>query len=138
MLEAVKVALDPTPSQARAFNSHAGASRFAYNAALHQVKESLEARQEDDTVDVPWSYYSLRRWWNSAKDALAPWWAENSKEAYNSGLESLAAGLKNFSSSRKGKRKGQRVNFLVSRPANVRGNLFSTRPGPLVSLTRAV
>lgn len=61
MLEAVKVALDPTSSQVRAFNSHAGASRFAYNAALHQVKESLEARQEDDTVDVPWSYYSLRR-----------------------------------------------------------------------------
>ena len=111
MLEAVKVALDPTPSQIRAFNSHAGASRFAYNAALHQVKVLLEARSSDATVDVPWSYYSLRRWWNSAKDALAPWWAENSKEAYNSGLEALAAGLKNFSSSRKGKRKGQRVNF---------------------------
>ena len=111
MLEAVKVALDPTPSQIRAFNSHAGASRFAYNAALHQVKVLLEARPSDATVDVPWSYYSLRRWWNSAKDALAPWWAENSKEAYNSGLEALAAGLKNFSSSKKGKRKGQRVNF---------------------------
>lgn len=111
MLEAVKVALDPTPSQIRAFNSHAGAARFAYNAALHEVKDLLEARQSDDSVEVPWNLYSLRRWWNSSKDELAPWWAENSKEAYNSGLSALAAGLKNFSSSRKGKRKGPWVNF---------------------------
>ncbi|WP_226833810.1 hypothetical protein [Bifidobacterium longum] len=55
--------------------------------------------------DAPeWSYYALRKWWNQAKDALAvdeatgePWWPENSKEAYNSGLESLADALKNFS-----------------------------------------
>lgn len=111
MLEAVKVALDPTPSQIRAFNSHAGASRFAYNSALHEVKELLEARQDDDSVEIPWNLYALRRWWNSSKDELAPWWAENSKEAYNSGLAALAAGLKNFSSSRKGQRKGQRLNF---------------------------
>ena len=102
------------------------------------MKESLEARQEDDTVDVPWSYYSLRRWWNSAKDALAPWWAENSKEAYNSGLESLAAGLKNFSSSRKASVRARGLTSLGSSLVNVRGNLFSTRPGPSVLPTLMV
>jgi putative transposase len=32
-----------------------------------------------------WSAYSLRQLWNQAKDTVAPWWAENSKEAYSSG-----------------------------------------------------
>ena len=65
-----------------------------------------------------WSYYALRRWWNRAKDTLAvdedtgePWWPQNSKEAYNSGLESLADALKNFSKSRNGQRKGRKMGF---------------------------
>ena len=59
----------------------------------------------------------LRRWWNANKDTLAvnadgtPWWRENSKEAYSSGLESLAKGLSNWSKSRKGERKGHKVGF---------------------------
>lgn len=46
------------------------------------------------------------------KDTIAvgedgkPWWAENSKEAYSSGIEALAKGLSNWSESRKGDRKG--------------------------------
>lgn len=103
MLEAVKVTLDPTPRQERLLESHAGAARFAYNKGLAHVRDVLERG------DAPeWSYYALRKWWNQAKDALAvdeatgePWWPENSKEAYNSGLESLADALKNFSESRK-------------------------------------
>ena len=43
MHEAVKVALDPTPAQERRLLSHAGAARFAYNAALAHVKEAIEA-----------------------------------------------------------------------------------------------
>ena len=101
MLEAVKVTLDPTPRQERLLESHAGAARFAYNKGLAHVRDVLERG------DAPeWSYYALRKWWNQAKDALAvdeatgePWWPENSKEAYNSGLESLADALKNFSDS---------------------------------------
>lgn len=113
MLEAVKVTLDPTPRQERLLESHAGAARFAYNKGLAHVRDVLERG------DAPeWSYYALRKWWNQAKDALAvdeatgePWWPENSKEAYNSGLESLADALKNFSESRKGRRKGRRMGF---------------------------
>ena len=112
MLEAVKVALDPTPAQERLMLSHAGAARFAYNAALAHVKAALDAGEKPD-----WSYYSLRRWWNANKDTLAvdadgvPWWRENSRDAANTGLEALADGLLNWSKSRKGKRKGPRVGF---------------------------
>lgn len=111
-LEAVKVALDPSPTQERLLLSHAGASRFAYNAGLAHIKEALDAGAKPE-----WSLYGLRRWWNSNKDALTVgedgviWWTENSKEAYSSGLEALAKGLSNWSKSRKGVRKGRRVGF---------------------------
>ena len=112
MLEAVKVALDPSPVQERLLLSHAGAARFAFNAGLAHVKEALEAGEKPE-----WSYYSLVRWWNASKDTLAigddgvPWWRENSKEAANSGLRSLASALSNWSKSRKGLRKGRCVGF---------------------------
>lgn len=91
MLEAVKVALDPTPVQERLILSHAGAARFAYNAGLAHVKETIETGGK-----LEWTLYALRRWWNANKGTLAvdadgtPWWRENSKEAYNSGLEALS------------------------------------------------
>ena len=53
MLEAVKVALDPTPRQERLLESHAGAARFAYNNGLAHVKDVLE---RGDTPE--WSYYA--------------------------------------------------------------------------------
>ena len=112
VLEAVKVALDPTPTQERLLLSHAGAARFAFNAGLAHVKEAMDASEKPE-----WSYYSLVRWWNANKDMLAigddgvPWWRENSKEAANSGLRSLAAALSNWSKSRRGARKGRRVGF---------------------------
>lgn len=112
MLEAVKVALDPSPAQERLLLSHAGASRFAFNLGLAHVKEALDAGEKPE-----WSFYSLRKWWNANKDALAVsddgviWWAENSKEAYSSGLEALANALSNWVKSRKGARKGRRVGF---------------------------
>lgn len=112
VLEAVKVALDPTPAQERFLLSHAGASRFAFNAGLAHVKAGIDAGEKPE-----WSFYSLRKWWNANKDALAVsddgviWWGENSKEAYSSGLESLANALSNWVKSRKGERKGRRVGF---------------------------
>lgn len=130
MLEAVKVALDPTPRQERLLESHAGAARFAYNKGLAHVKDMLERGDKPE-----WSYYALRRWWNQAKDALAvnpvtgePWWRENSKEAYNSGLESLADALKNFSKSRKGRRKGCRMGFprFKSKDSGMRRFAYTT------------
>lgn len=45
------------------------------------------------------------------KDEAAPWWAENSKESYNSGLDALARGLDAWDKSGKGKRAGATVGF---------------------------
>lgn len=112
VFEAVKVALDPSPAQERLLLSHAGAARFAFNAGLAHVKSGIDAGAKPE-----WSYYALVRWWNASKDALAVgedgviWWGENSKEAYSSGLESLANALSNWVKSRKGERKGRRVGF---------------------------
>ena len=112
VFEAVKVALDPTPAQERLLLSHAGAARFAFNAGLAHVKAGIDTGAKPE-----WSYYALVRWWNANKDVLAvdadgtPWWAENSKEAANTGLRSLAAALSNWSKSRRGERRGRKVGF---------------------------
>jgi putative transposase len=109
--QAYQFALDPTPRQRRALASHCGAARVAYNWGLELFKTRLEQRQIDPTVVVPWTLYELQREWNRAKDQAAPWWPENSKEAYKSGLDSLARALRNWSDSRTGRRKGRPMGF---------------------------
>jgi putative transposase len=42
---------------------------------------------------------------------VAPWWAENSKECYSSGLDALARGLDAWSKSARRARQGRRVGF---------------------------
>lgn len=99
MLKSFKVKLDPTPTQERALHSHVGAARFAYNSGLAHVKNCL-----DNKETCGWSHYELRQWWNTHKDELAPWWAENSKETYSNALRNLSRALNNrFSTSRKKK-----------------------------------
>ena len=93
VLRAYRFALDPAPAQARVLASHCGAARKAFNEGLAQVKRCLDQRgaersygvPEQLLTGVPWTLPALRRWWNLHKDELAPWWAQNSKEAYNSG-----------------------------------------------------
>ncbi|MET8050444.1 IS607 family element RNA-guided endonuclease TnpB [Streptosporangium sp. NPDC005286] len=117
--QAYRYALDPTPAQAVALFSHGGAARFVFNWALARIKAALSQREAEKTygvpakllTEVPWSLYALRRLWNAAKNGVAPWWAENSKEAYNSGLDGVARALKNWSASRNGTRAGKKVGF---------------------------
>jgi putative transposase len=127
--QAYRFALDPTPAQERALASHCGASRFAYDWGLALVKDRLAQRNRvreagyrellDDaqverlarTVQVPWTLAELRREWNVAKHERAPWWAENSKESYSSGLDALARALRAYSDSKHGRRRGARVGF---------------------------
>jgi putative transposase len=119
VLRAYRFALDPAPAQARALGSHCGAARKAFNEGLAQVKRCLAQRDaevsygvpDDQLTGVPWTLPALRRWWNQVKDERAPWWPDNSKEAYNSGLDALARGLKAFSDSRAGRRRGPKVAF---------------------------
>ncbi len=119
MLQAYRFALDPSPAQERLLASHCGAARKAFNEGLAHVKRCLDQREAERSygvpdewlTEVPWTLPALRRWWNASKSMLAPWWAENSKEAYNSGLDALARGLRAWSQSRSGKRRGPRAGF---------------------------
>ena len=120
VVQAYKYALDPTPAQARSLWSHAGAARFARNHMLGLVQANLEQRaaersyglaEETLTPAMGWSLPALRRVWNRRKDVVAPWWAEHSKEAYNTGLDSLARSLRAWQASRAGLRAGPGVGF---------------------------
>ncbi|OKI87722.1 IS607 family element RNA-guided endonuclease TnpB [Micromonospora sp. CB01531] len=119
-MQAYRYALDLTPCQERAVLANAGAARVAYNWALARVKAIMDQRAAERTYGVPeelltptvgWSLAKLRKAWNAAKADVAPWWPECSKEAFNTGLDALACGLKNWFDSRTGKRKGRRVGF---------------------------
>jgi putative transposase len=111
VLQAYQFALDATPRTRRSLASHTGASLFAYNWGLGLVTTRLAQRQAGQEVRVPWTLPELRREWNRAKQQVAPWWQQNSKEAYNSGLDALARALRNWSESRNGQRKGRPVGF---------------------------
>jgi putative transposase len=119
-MQAYRFALDPSPDQEIALRSHCGAQRFAYNWGLTRIKANLSQRKAEAsyglegyeiTPPLDWSAYSLRKDWNQVKGDVAPWWSENSKEAYSSGLANLAAALGNWRDSRTGKRKGPKVRF---------------------------
>jgi len=124
--QAFRFELDPTNAARSALASHCGASRYAFNWGLHLVEDQLEATRtlrvlavrqgasleeatrwaRQLTGPVPWSLPALRRAWNATKHEVAPWWAENSKEAYSAGLDGLARALRNWSKGRQGERAG--------------------------------
>jgi putative transposase len=119
-VQGYRFALDLTPAQARAVRAHAGAARVAHNWALARVKAVLDQRAAERSYGIGeaaltpalrWSLPALRKAWNAAKDDVAPWWREVSKEAFNTGLDALARGLTNWADSRSGKRAGRKVGF---------------------------
>jgi putative transposase len=111
VLRGFRFAIDPNDHQRSMMASHCGGARFAFNWGLALVKERLDARRRGEEVELPWTLPALRRELNRVKAEVAPWWAENSKEAYSSGLRDLARALQAFSESRRGRRKGARVGF---------------------------
>ena len=120
VVQAYRFALDPSPAQEAALRSHCGAQRFAFNWGLARVKANLGQREAERSYGVPeelltpavsWSAWSLRKDFNAVKRDVAPWWAENSKEAYASGLANLATALANWAASRAGTRKGPKIAF---------------------------
>ncbi len=127
--QAFRFELDPGNITRSALASHAGGARFAYGWGLRLVQSRLdqaarireraliegaserEAEALARTIAVPWSLPALRKEWNRAKGAVAPWWAENSKECYSCGLDGLARGLEAWLKSRNGERKGPKMGF---------------------------
>jgi putative transposase len=100
------------PKDSSVVKSHFGGRRKAYNWARSQVAADMDAQKLDPThVSVPWTTGALRKEWNRVKDEVAPWWAENSKETYSSGIDDLVQALTNWSKSHSGQRRGRKVGF---------------------------
>lgn len=104
MIRAYQFALDPTPKQAEAMRSNCGAARVAYNWCLARVLANSAQRTAEQSYGLtddqltPWvdtSAFGLVNAWNAAKREVAPWWVENSKEAYSTGCINFATALKN-------------------------------------------
>jgi putative transposase len=116
-MRAFLFALDPTPAQERAFRSHCGAQRFAFNFGVELAGKIRAQRAAEYSYGLrgaqltTLSTYDLRKAWNQAKHEVAPWWAENSKEAYSSGLANAAAAFKNYGDSWAGRRRGPKIRY---------------------------
>ena len=99
----LQYATQPTPAQLEQLSSHSGAVRYAYNYGLGKVLDNWKAVKEgEETEYINSSSYALRKLFNQEKQELAPWWAENNKEAYNTGFSHLERALKGFFGKRSG------------------------------------
>ena len=133
-VQAYRFALDPTDVQVGGLRRNTGAARFAYNHMLRRVSAVQAQRAAEASYGVaeadltPWQGWSLpdlRRTWNEIKQWVAPWWAECSKEAFNTGLANLSTALGNWHASRTGARKGRRMGW----PRTKKKSTAVGRPG---------
>lgn len=94
----------------------AGASRFAYNALLAQVKAGLDVRAAERaatgvaTTKVVWSRLDLIRASYRLRRELA-WGSEVPAAVFECAAVDLAAGLSNWALSRAGRRRGKKIGF---------------------------
>ncbi len=123
--------LDPTVEQEGVLSRYAGASRFAFNQCLLMVKTALTHRKTDPGAEVPWTGFDLINAFNAWKkteaagrvftvdaDGVADimvtglsWRREVYQQVFEEACVDLGKGLKSWSDSRSGKRKGRRVGF---------------------------
>jgi putative transposase len=126
-----KFCLDPTVEQQQVLARHAGAARFAFNQCLRMVITALTQRQTDPDLEVPWTGFDLINafnTWKKTQDAgrvfsvdiegtaeLAvtglAWRRHVCQQVFEESAVDLGKGLKAWSDSRSGKRKGKRVGF---------------------------
>ncbi|BCQ10882.1 hypothetical protein JMUB5695_04341 [Mycobacterium heckeshornense] len=123
--------LDPTVEQREVLARHAGAARFAFNQCLAMVKTALTHRKTDPDIKVPWTGFDLINTfnaWKKTQDAgrvftvdahgdaevvvtgLA-WRGQVCQQVFEEAAVDLGKGLKAWSDSRSGTRKGRRVGF---------------------------
>ena len=87
MIRTHKIALDPTPRQARRLAQHAGYARVAYNHALADFKDGLDKGE--------WrTHYQLRPRWNQVKRARYPWCRDLSQNAAKYAIIALGDAVK--------------------------------------------
>ena len=107
-----KLTLNPTPKQINQFQSHVGAVRYVYNWTLDLLQKNYEAVKADPSVErVPISHTPILKLWTQAKNNVAPWWGENAKEAYDTGILNAVKSYQNFFNSLSGKRKGPKMGY---------------------------
>ena len=83
----LQYALNPTKEQLGKLSSHSGAARYTYNWALHKIYDNWEQVKNGKVeeylkINLP----AMRKLFNQEKDEIAPWWKENGKSAYDTGL----------------------------------------------------
>jgi putative transposase len=123
--------LDPTVEQCEVLARHAGASRFAFNQCLAMVKAALSERKTDPTAEVPWTGFDLINTFNAWKKTAdagrvfsvgsdgaikivvtgLAWRRQVCQQTFEEAAVDLGNGLKAWSDSRSGKRRGKRVGF---------------------------
>lgn len=129
---AFKFCLDPTDEQCELLARHAGAARFAFNQCLRIVKGALSERGADPNVGVPWTGFDLINTFNAWKrtenagrgvftvDAAGvvepavtglPWRTQLCQQVFEEAAVDCGKGLKAWSDTRSGKRKGKPVGF---------------------------
>ena len=126
-----KYCLDPTVAQYGMLFRHAGASRFAFNQCLQMVKTALSQHRIDPGTDVPWTGFDLINAFNAWKktedagrvftvdtDGVTvvmvtglKWRRQVCQQVFEEAAVDLGRGLKSWSDSRTGKRKGKRIGF---------------------------
>lgn len=125
--QAFVFALDATPRQQRAFASHAGGARFAYNWGIQKISEALDAREAEKAAGqtpatkVP-GHFDLCRMWTEWKNTAqwvdretgevtvgVPWVSRNFVGTYQAALRDAAVAWKRFFDSRAGRLAGRRV-----------------------------
>lgn len=123
--------LDPTVEQCEVLARYAGASRFAFNQCLRIVKTALTDRKADPDIEVPWTGFDLINTFNAWKKTEAAgrvftvdadgavevvvtglaWLGEVCQQVFEEAAVDLGKGLKSWSDSRFGKRKGKPIGF---------------------------
>ncbi len=123
--------LDPTVEQHEVLARHAGASRFAFNQCLRMVTTALTERRRDRDVELPWTGFDLINAFNAWKKTEAAgrvisvdsagvaevaarglaWRGEVCQQVFEEAAVDLGTGLKAWSDSRSGKRKGKGIGF---------------------------
>ncbi|GAB3737176.1 hypothetical protein GCM10027590_49820 [Nocardiopsis nanhaiensis] len=144
-VQAFTFALDPGSETEQRLRSHCGGARTDFNWARNHVLATWDQRAAEASYGVAesertpwrsWSLPSLRRAFNAAKrqdPRFASWWADNSKEAYNTGLAGAAAGFDAYAAAKRGDRKGPKVGVPRPKSKHRAPSLEAVgqgRPGP--------
>lgn len=123
--------LEPSVEQREVLARHAGASRFSFNQCLRLVKSSLDQRKLNPGVEMPWTGFDLINTFNAWKKTADAgrvfvvdhrgiaevnvtgliWRHDVYQQVFEEAAVDLSKGLKAWSDSRSGRRKGKRVSF---------------------------